>query len=277
MGTLSIGQGISRGVCVAMLALGFCGFASAAAVELRIGGTGNALGTIRLLADAFGRSNPQSTLTVLDSIGTSGGIKAVAKKAIDIGLSSRPLTDEESRSGLVAVEYARSPTVFAVPERSKVTAITVRQVADIYGGRTPTWPDGTPVRPVMRQSGDDNTRQIRQLSPDIEKALTAAEQRPGLAFATTDQEAADKMEGTPGSIGVTTLALIRSEKRKLRALVLDGVEPTPEAANAGRYPMIKRFFFITAKESAPAIREFLGFVQSAQGRRILEQSGNSLP
>ncbi len=249
----------------------------ARAGEIRVGGTGNALGTMRQLGEAFGRLHPQARPTVLDSIGSSGAIKAVTKKAIEIGLSSRPLTDDEARSGLVVVEYARSPTVFAVPETSTLTAITVRQVADIYSGKTLAWPDGTPVRPVMRQPGDDNTRQIRQLSNELEKALAIAELRPGLAFASTDQDAADKMESTPGSMGVTTLALIRSENRRLRPLVLEGVQPTPENAHAGRYPLVKRFYFVLTKDPAPAARDFLHFVQSADGRKILEQNGHTLP
>jgi phosphate transport system substrate-binding protein len=250
---------------------------AAAAADIRIGGTGNAVGTMRLLGEAFASRHPASRPVVLDSIGTSGAIRAVPKGAIDIGLSSRPLTEEETRSGLTTHEYARSPTVFAVQERNPVASITVEQLAAIYGGRMTHWPDGTRIRPVLRQPGDDNTRQIRMLSAEFEKALGLAERRPGLTFASNDQEAADRMEGTPGSIGVTTLALIRAEKRRLRPLALDGVEPTPENAATGRYPMIKRFYFVLPREPAPAVREFLGFVASPQGRRLLEQTGHIVP
>ena len=250
--------------------------AVAGAAEIRIGGTGNALGTMRLIGEAFAKQDPESKLVVLDSIGTSGAIKAVPKGALEIGLSSRPLTDEEARNGLTAVEYARSPTVFAVQEKSKVASITVEQVAELYNGLA-RWSDGTPIRPVMRQPGDDNTRQIKSLSAMVEKAVAAAEQREGLTFATTDQEATDKMEHIPGSFGVTTLALIRSEKRNLKPLALGGVEPTPENAHSGRYPLVKRFYFVLPKEPAPAAQDFLKFVKSPQGRKILEQTGHTIP
>ena len=133
----------------------------------------------------------------MGSIGTSGAIKGVPRGAVDIGVASRSLTDEELTTGMVAVEYSRSLTVLAVASKLKVTAITREQLADFYTGKLAKWPDGTPVRPVLRQPGDDNTKQIKSLSPDIEKALLAAERREGLAFAVIDQEAADKSRTFP--------------------------------------------------------------------------------
>lgn len=268
--------GVLRNFVVVSLAAIAMMSLQAAAEEIRIGGTGNALGTMRLLCEAFVQVHPEIKPIVLSSIGTSGAIKAVSKGAIDIGLSSRPLTQEESSNGLSATEYARSPTVFAVQARNKTTSVTVKQVAAIYSGELSTWPDGTVIRPVLRQPGDDNTRQIKSLSTEIEKSLVIAEKRPGQIFASTDQDAADKMESIPGSLGVTTIALIRSEKRNLRALALDGIEPSPENVMSGRYPMVKEFNFVLPKEPGLAVQEFLKFVRSPQGRKVLEQNGHEV-
>ena len=266
---------ILRSVC----AIALMTAALAQAAELRIGGTGNALGTMRLLSEAFAKAQPAAKSIVLSSIGSSGAIKAVPKGAIDIGLSSRPLTEEETRTGMTTIEYARAPTVFAVQEKNPVTALTVEQIADIYTGKLASWPDGTPIRLVMRQPGDDNTRQIKQLSAAIEQALAVAEKRPGLNFASNDQEAADKMESIQGSLGVTALSLIRSEQRSLRALALNGITPTTDNLQAGRYPaaMVKRFYFVLPKEPGPATQEFLKFVRSAEARKLLEQTGHIIP
>ena len=250
---------------------------AATADDLRIGGTGNALGTMQLLAEAFAETDPGFKVAILPSIGSSGAIKAVPKGAIDIGLSSRPLTAEEAKGGIRSVEYARSPTVFAVHQVTNATALNRAQIADIYLGRLTQWPDGTPIRPILRQPGDDNTRQIKTLSPAIEAAVTAADQRPGLAFATTDQEANDKLESIPGAVGVTTLALILSEQRPLRALTLDGIEPTPENIANDRYPLIKRFYFILPQVLSSGAQAFIAFVQSSAGQSILARTGHSIP
>lgn len=270
---LTILRGIVLAALMTLLLLPF----SACAAVLRIAGTGNALGTMRLLGEAFTKVHPETTVIVLDSIGTSGAIRAVPKGAIEIGLSSRLPSDEEARNGMTTVEYARSLAVFAVPGSSAVASITLAQVADIYSGKLTTWPDGSKIRPVMRQPGDDNTRQIKRLSAAIEQALDAAEKREGLTYAATDQEAADKMEHISGSIGVTTIALIRSEKRSLRPLALDGVEPNLENLSSGRYPMFKHFYLVLPKEPTPAAKEFVQFMRSPPGRRILEENGHIVP
>lgn len=260
----------------ASAALLFTGNARAAE-EIRIGGTGNALGAMQRLAEAFGKQNPDIRVTVLPSVGSSGAIKAVPKGAIEIGLTSRPLTDEERKAGAIALEYARTPLVLAVSTKTAVTALTLDQVADIYAGKLMTWSDGSQIRPVLRQTGDDNTRQVKQMSPAIDKALSAAEQRPGMPFATTDQEAADKIESIPGAMGATTLSLINSENRKLRALTLNGAEPTPGNGASGKYPYVKQFFLITRPEPSPPVKRFIAFMQSPAGREILTRAGNWMP
>lgn len=264
-------------VCTVLAAIGMLLINPAQGQEIKIGGTGNALGTMRLLGDAYTKANPGVKITILSSLGSSGAIKAVPKGVIDIGLASRELSDTERAGGSVATEYARSPTVLAVSTRSHVTAITRQQIADIYTGKMGTWPDGSTVRVVLRQPGDDNTRQIRSLSPDIDKAVLVADKRPGLPFAVIDQEAADKTESIPGAIGVTTLGLIKSENRPLRALKLDGVEPSTKNGVSGEYPLTKRFFFITKITPPVNASKFMAFVKSPPGREILGQTGHWVP
>lgn len=263
-------------VAIAGTAVAISGTAAAAA-EIKIGGTGNALGAMRLLGSAFAKQNPDTPVFVLPSLGTSGAIKAVPKGAIDIGVSSRPLSDDEAKIGAVAVEYARSPLVFAVSVRSKATSLTLDQVADIYNGKLVNWPDGTQIRPILRQAGDDNTRQIRQISAALDKALSVAEQRPGMPFATNDQETAEKVESIPGALGVTTLCLIKSEDRTLRALALDGVEPTAANAAAGKYPHVKRLYYIIKSEPSAEVKRFIAFMNSPAGRDILTRTGHWIP
>jgi phosphate transport system substrate-binding protein len=241
---------------------------------IKIGGTGNALGTMQRLAEAYHRVNAGIEITILPSIGSSGAIKAVPQGAIDIGLSSRPLKESETGSGVISVEYARSPTVIAVSDKSAVDETSIDRLVDIYTGKSTRWPDGTLIRPIIRQPGDDNTVQLTALSPALKEAVEIADTRSGLLFAATDQETVEMIENTPGSFGVTTLALILSEKRRMHGLKLDGVAPTPETCVAGRYPLIKHFYFILPPFPPAHVQDFIKFVNSPDGAAVLTQYGN---
>jgi phosphate transport system substrate-binding protein len=258
-----------------VLLLGSIG--AAAAEEFKIGGTGTALGTMRLLAEAFKAGNPDILITIAPSIGSSGGIKAVASGTIGLAVTSRPMNDIERKLGVVEVEYARTPFVFAVSTKSSVTAITSAELADLYAGKLTAWDDGSPVRVVLRPAVDVDTEMAKRISPAIARGLDAAIARPGMPAFATDQNAADAIEGFPGAVGSSSLAVIVSEKRALRALKLDGREPTLSNAASGANPYYKRVFVVTATQRPAAVSRFLIFVQSPAGRRILESNGQWIP
>lgn len=262
--------------CAIALAL-LLGSAAAAAEEFRVGGTGTALGTMQLLAAEFMAGNPDIRVTTVPSLGSGGSIKAVVAGAIGLAVTSRPMNENERKLGIVETEYARTPFVFAVSTKSKVTEITSRELADIYAGRRVTWADGSPVRIVLRPASDIDTDIVKNISPALRQGLAAAEARPGVQFAVNDQNAANDLEKIPGAIGPSTLALIVSEKRALRALKLDGREPTLTNAASGAYPHYKRLFLVTGAKRSAAVERFIAFVQSPAGRKILAGNGHWTP
>jgi len=263
--------------CAIALALVLGSAAGAAAEDLRIGGTGAALGTMRLLADEFTAANPDIRITTVPSLGSGGGIKAVVAGAIGLAVTSRPMNEGERKLGAVEIEYARTPFVFAVSAKSRLTSITSAELADIYAGKTVSWADGSPIRVVLRPAGDHDTEIVKSISPEIRRGLLAAEARPGVRFSVNDQDAADDLERIPGAIGPCSLALIISEKRALKALTLDGREPTVMNAAAGAYPYQKQLFFVTGARRSAAVERFVAFVQSPAGRKILAGNGQWIP
>ncbi len=241
---------------------------------IRLGGTGGALGGMKLLAEEFKKSQPDATVIILPSMGSSGGIKALLSGALDIGLSSRPLTDAERGQGAVGREYARTPLVLAVAKKNGVSGLTLQQVIDIYAGKTKTWPDGTPVRLVMRPVAEFDTTMLKSMSSDMNWAVQEALSRKGMIVAVTDQDSADAIENIPGALGTTTLAQIISEKRVLKKLSLNGVDPGLNSIADGTYPYFKTFYLITGPDSSPLARQFIKFIFSARGREILTRSGH---
>ena len=244
---------------------------------VRISGTGDALGAIGLLAEAYMRVYPSSQIKVLASVGSSGAIKGVGQKRLDIGLTSGPLKEEARATGLVDIEYAATPTVVVVGTARKVKAMTRQRLVEVFSGAYSSWPDGTPVRPIMRRLSESNFENLMSLSPEIERAVRGAAERPGLPYANSDQEMADMMERVPGALGVATLGMVLSEKRDVQPLTIDGVAPTPENAASGRYPIHKRHFLITRTQASAEVTRFVAFVRSPDGRAILRAHGYWFP
>jgi len=271
----SIFAGIG-GVCLLAFLGGWSPAVEAGAATLRIGGTGGALGGMKLLADAFMRSHPEIKIQVLPSIGSGGGIRALRAGAIDVALSSRPRKTKErsdGEDGIVEVEYAKTPLAFVTGLEVGVDNITQSEAAATYTGQIRTWPSGQPRRLVLRPRSESDTRILRGLSDEIDHALEAAFAQSGMIVAVNDQENAEALEAAPGTFGTMTLGQLRAERRRLKPLALDGVMPTSENLTAGSYPMFKIFYFITDPSKSHAVADFLAFMQSPAAKEILTASG----
>lgn len=253
----------------------FALFSTAAAGEevLKIGGSGSALGAMRLLGAAFMRTSPGVDVQVLLGLGSTGGIKAVAKGTIDIGLSGRPLKDEEPLLKLSVRHYGTTPFVLATRRESAAGGVTTEELVKIYGGETTTWPDGSRIRLVLREPFESDTLTARKISPEMGRALDSALARKGQLIATTDQDTADLIEATPGGFGFSTLALLSAERRPLKILSFNGVAPGLKTLADGTYPLSKPLYLVVRPEPSALVKKFISFMDSPQGRKILEGAG----
>lgn len=241
---------------------------------LKMGGAGSALGTMKLLGEAFEKLHPDIRVHVLPSLGSTGGIKAVAKGDVAIGLSGRPLKDEEQKLGLVQIEFARTPFVFVANKDVRVSNVSTKELVEIYAGKKQTWPDGTRIRPVLRPRKETDTKIVESISPEMGQAVETALLREGMIITITDQENAATIEKVKGSVGASTLSQIISEKRPLKILSYNGVKPTIKALSDGSYPFVKPLYLITSPEKSAIVQKFIDFVWSPTGQKILEGNGN---
>lgn len=252
-------------------------WATAQEQEIRIGGTGAALGALKLLAQAYAATQHGVRISVLPSVGSGGGIKALLGGALQIAVSSRELTPAEVTAGAAAVEYACTPFVFATASTNPVSSVTTQQLVDAYSGNKSTWADGAKLRLVLRPSNDSDTLALKAMSSVMRDAMLAAEQRKGHVVAGTDQEAVSSIASIPGALGTSTLSLILSEGAGVKALALDGVAPTVEAMVSGAYPLRRRLFVVTGPATTPQAHAFVAFLRTPAGTEILHKTGHWVP
>lgn len=263
------------GWAVAVLAvLLVSGPGSAAAETIRISGIGGAMETMRILGEAFRKTNPRIRIKLLPGMGSSGSVRAVLAGRLDIGLSGGTLSEEERAKGLVATKYARTPFVFGVNKSLKMTGLTMEGAAAIYAGNR-DWEDGNRIRLVLRPPEDSDIPALKGMSPAMREAVDIALRREGMIVSTTDQDAADAIETVPGAFGGTTLSLVLSEKRNIRVLSLGGVTPSVRTMDERAYPYSKTFSMVSKINPPPSVRRFIDFVRSPAGAAILAKYGQS--
>ena len=250
------------------------GTRSALAESIRISGTGGAIGTMRILGEAFRKTNPGIRVNILPVMGSSGSVKAVLAGRLDIGLSGRPLSGEERAEGAVETRYARTPFVFGANGTLKMTGLTLGGLVEIYAGKR-DWESGKRIRLVLRPPEDSDIPVLKGMSPGMSAAVDIAMRRKGMIRATTDHDVADAIENVPGAFGGTTLSLVLSEKRALRIISLDGIAPSVRTMADRSYPYRKTFFMVTKKNPPAPVRRFIDFVRSPAGSAILAKNGQS--
>jgi len=179
-----------------------------------------------------------------------------------------------AKAGAVAIEYGWTPFVFVTGTSNPVSALTTSELVDLYAGKTEWWADSTRIRLVLRPIGDSDSELVKSISPEVRAAHVLAEQRKGMPFAVSDQEAADTIEKVPGAFGTSSLTQILTEKRSLKPLKFNGVEPSAKTIADGSYPLHKVLLLVTGPASPPEAQKFISFVRSAPGREILLQTGH---
>lgn len=249
--------------------------AIAAAETLKIGGTGAGLATMQMLGEAFSRSAPGVTVAVLPNLGTRGGLKALGAGVIDIAVTSRPLEPEETAQGLTAVVYGQTALVFATDKPQGTRSIG--ELVEMYAGRRATWADGSPIRLILRPRNDGDTFLLQAISPEMKQAVESAMERTGLLVASTDQDAAQAIEKSPGALGVSSLAIIQSEGRQVSMLRINGVEPGIKSIASGSYPFVKAMYAVRKSQAREVTLRFMAFIASPQGRQILSHTGHWVP
>jgi phosphate transport system substrate-binding protein len=104
-------------------------------------------------------------------------------------------------------------------------------------------------------------------------AIAKVRARPDLSVAATDQDNADMAETLAGSLVGFTLVQLLTEKRNLRFVAIDGVEPSLQDYEKGVYPFGKKLYLVIGAKQNPAVARFVAFLRSPKGVAALREAG----
>ncbi len=249
------------------------GIPARAEETIRINGSGSALDMMLPMNASYQKKRPGIRIVMEKPWGSSGAVKALLAGALDLAVSSKKLTPVESSQGAVSRGYGRTPLVIVAGRNVPITNITTRELEDIYAGKAHKWANGEAIRIVLRPRSDIDTTILEGLSPGMKKALAIAQEHPGMVVAVTDPESNKMVSAMAGALGASGLCSLLVVKPEVRPLSLNGVKPSAEALANRNYPLAKDIRFVTTAAPPRAVKEYLEFIYSAQGRAIASQAG----
>lgn len=249
-----------------LLLLAACGQQEAGG--LNVSGSTSVAPFAEHLAEQYQHQHAGIAINV-QSLGSSAGIQAAIEGVAEIGMSSRELKPEEAEQ-LDELVIARDALAVVVHPNNPLAGLTLAQVQAIFGGSIRSWAElGGPDRSidlVVREAGSGTFGAFEELVMEG-KPVTTAALRQGSNGAIRQVVAEN-----PNAIGYISLGIVDAS---VRALPIDGVEPSVAHVEAGTYSFVRPFLFVWRKDTTlgPLAAQYVDFVMSAESQNELERLG----
>lgn len=214
------------------------------------------------LAVAFMKKNPDVTVNVAGG-GSSAGIKAAQEGTADIGASSRELKPEE-KGTVEETVIAKDGIAIIVHSSNQVAELTSDQVRKIFAGEITNWKDvggrNAAINLFTREDGSGTRGAFEEIVMQDKKISVKA----GVQNSTGAIRTA--VAGDENGIGYISLGALNDS---VKALAIDGVEPSKETVLNGTYKISRPFLYLTKGKPEGLTKAFIDFVLSPEGQNIV--------
>jgi phosphate transport system substrate-binding protein len=258
----------SRGVVLLLTVLAAAaGCARQSRSALTVAGSTSVQPFAEKWAEAFRAKHPDVEIQIQGG-GSTAGVKAAETGAAQIGMVSRHLHPDEAAQ-LQAFEVARDGLAIIVHPSNPVKSLTKEQVQRIYAGEITNWKQvgGTdaPITVITREEGSGTRGAFEELVMGKDKKISNS------ALVQDSTGAVRQMvSSNPGAIGYISLGLVDSS---VKPVPLDGVDPTDANIDAGMYPLVRPFLFVTKGEASGIAKEFIEWVRGPEGQVVTRKEG----
>jgi len=236
---------------------------------LRIAGSTTLQPIISASAEEYMKKHPD-VLIYVQGGGSGTGIRRVSEESVDIAMSSREIKEKEYKKTPELKKYAIALDGIAIvvnPD-NPLDNLTKEQVRAIFSGKIRNFKDvGGDTREivvVVRESGSGTRATFDELVMNGEELTDNALQKPsnGAVKAT--------IATNKNGIGYIGLGYV---DESVKALKINGVDANTDNVRNGRYPISRKLYLITKGDADGIAKEFIEFMLSEEGQRIVEENG----
>jgi phosphate transport system substrate-binding protein len=228
----------------------------------------------KLIAE-YKKDRPK-VIVELESRGTATGFAALLAGECDVAAASRVVNQDELTAARTrGIEFnlhtiGSYSVAVIVNAANTVTNLSRDQVRDIFTGAVRNWKEvggaDAAIQLYIRDAISGTPLGFQEL---------AMENKPYANDATTFTNYAGIAEAVAkdaGGIGYVGLDL--TDEAGVKAISIRDIPPTAVMVNEGRYPVSRVLRLYTNKTNETAIaKDFIRFVQSPRGQKILEEAG----
>lgn len=224
------------------------------------------------------------TITVDTQGGSAGGISQLGQGQIDIGMSSKPVSDQD-KAAYPKVDYVSTQIgedAVGVVVRKEVIdgglkTITKDQLKRLFEGKIGNWKElgGPDLKTfVYDKEPGRGTREVldKFLYGKGNQAPAPPADNPRYAIVGGNEEARTKLLTTPGSVAPLSSAFAAGYD-KLGVLAVDGVEPTAAHIIDKTYALSRPLFLLTNGAPSGLAKTFIDYVLSPDGQKLVTKNG----
>jgi phosphate transport system substrate-binding protein len=206
-----------------------------------------------------------------------------------VGSMSRSLTPEETAKGVSGGIIGRDGLAFVVHKKNPLTELTVKQLRLIFEGQITNWSEidknYSGKINLLGPNSDHGTFDSFVSLLDLKKKVTTktGETKEELKLSSSykgfpsHNESIFRAESDENAIAVVPVGFLSSydEKKsfKIHALKLDGIFPNSKTILDGSYPASRILQLVWSGEIKPETKQFLNYLNSDEGAKILEEQG----
>jgi len=206
--------------------------------------------------------------------GSSIGVQAAGEGTADIGMSSRDLKGEEKARYpyLVSTVIGNDGIAVIVHPANTIGPLALEEIKGIYQGRYTNWKElGGPDLAIV-VVGKDSASGTREFFH--EKVMVKEDFVAGQLEKNSNDAVKQTIAQTPGAIGYVGLGYLDGTVRAVPVRVDRApVEPSVQNVPDQKYPASRQLLLVTKGEPAGLARDFIQFLLSPDGQKIVEKEG----
>ncbi len=240
---------------------------------IRIKGSDTMVRLAQRWAEEFMKVQPDVSIYV-ESVGSASGIRAMINGAADIATASRPMQPDEvkelaeKKNSLgISVLTAKDALSIYLHPANPIHNLSIEQIKAIFTGKITNWKNiGGADHPIQVFTRESNSGTFLFFEEHI---LLGEHYSPQCIPILTTSQLIQRVASDTFGIGYGGLAY---GDNVIHASI-NGVQPTIENVANGSYPISRYLHLYTAETPKGKIKEFIDWVVSPQGQKIVRETG----